>query len=129
MEVARDIESKFVERGDKAEEPGKEGADGDGGDTVPEEEHQDAAAGDAALFPGDFGMEQIGKDGGEGVGDDTVEPEQLVGIHDDSGEKGVDGEVEEGKNGADDGKFADAGGGLGVGFWGFLLGVHGIIIA
>lgn len=82
--VEREVEGggntvgEFVERTSEAEEPSKEGADGESGESVPEEEHQDAAFCDGAFLPGDFGMHKVGEDGGEGVRDDAVEPEEVV---------------------------------------------------
>ncbi len=67
MEISGQVVGKFVDWCNETEEPGKEGADSDGADAVPEKEHNDATPCDGAFFPSDFRMENISEDGGEGV--------------------------------------------------------------
>lgn len=54
------------------------GADGEGEKKVPDEKFVNGGLGDAALFPGDFGMEEIGKDGGGKSRNKGGEPEEVV---------------------------------------------------
>lgn len=110
MKIRADIVDEFVKWRDEAKEPGEEWADGDGGDAVPEEEHNNTALGDGALFPGDFGMENIGENGRESIGDDAIEPKKLVTIENYTSKKSIDGKIEECQNNTDNGEFADTNG-------------------
>ena len=107
MKIRADIVDEFVKWRDEAEEPSEERADGNGGDTIPDEEHNNTAFGDGAFFPGDFGMENIGENGGEGIGDDAVKPKKLVAIENYTSEKSVNSKIEERQNNADNSEFAD----------------------
>lgn len=107
VKIRAEIVGKFVKWCDEAKKPSKKWADGDGGDTVPNEEHNNTALGDGALFPGDFRMENIGENGGEGIGDDTIKPKKLVVIKNYTSEKSVNSKVEECQNNANDSEFAD----------------------
>lgn len=117
-----ELMNKSVDWGDKTKKPSKEGADDESGDAVPEEKHKNTAFSNGAFFPGDFGVKNKGEDGGEDIGDDAIKPKKCVCAHDDTGNKGINCEVEKSENDADKGKFADTDGGFG---W-FL---HRIIIA
>ena len=107
VEIRADIMNKFVKWCDETEKPGKKWADGDGGDAVPNEEHNNTAFGNGALFPGDFGMENIGENGGERVGDDAVKPKELITIENYTSEKSVNSKIEERQNNTDDSELAD----------------------
>lgn len=77
-------------------------------------------------------MEEIGEKSSEEVGDDGGEPEEIVIVKNNTGEKSIDEEVENCNNDTDDSEKADAG----RGFWfcrdfGFerFFGFHKAIIA
>ena len=131
MDGSADVVGEFVKGGEEAEELGEPGTNGDGEDDVPDEESDNRVLGDIALFPGDFGMEDIGYDDGDGGGNERRKPEEIIVIDDEVGEDGVETIVENGNTDTDDDVFAGTfagldggGGGLSVGCcWGRSGGV------
>lgn len=107
VEIRADIVDEFVKWCDEAKEPGEEGADGDGSDAVPDEEHNNTAFSDGAFFPGDFRMENIGEDGSKRISDDTIKPKKLIAIENYASEKSVNSKIEECQNNTDDSELAD----------------------
>ncbi len=94
MKICEYLMSKLVNGSDEAKEPSEKWADGDGGDTVPKEKHNDTALGDMAFFPSNSGMKDVCENGGESIGNNTIEPEEFVGIKNNTGKKSINCEVE-----------------------------------
>lgn len=110
VEICANTVDEFVKWRDVAKKPSKKWADGDGGDAVPNEEHNNTAFSDGTFFPGNFGMKNIGENGGESVGDDAIKPKELVAIENYTSKKSIDGKIEECQNNTDNGEFADTNG-------------------
>ena len=72
VQIGKNIKGKFVDWSNKTKEPGKKWTDGNGGETVPEKEHNDTTFGNMAFFPGDFGVKNIGENGSKSIGNDTI---------------------------------------------------------
>ena len=68
VDSASDVVGKFVKWGDKAKKLGEPGADGDGKKDIPDKKADNGVLGDAALFPGDFGVGDVGNNNGGGGG-------------------------------------------------------------
>lgn len=94
VEIRADIVDEFVKWCDEAKEPGEEGADGDGGDAVPNEEHNNTALGDEALFPGDFRMKNVSQDGSESIRNNTIEPKKFIAVKNYASEKSINYKIE-----------------------------------
>lgn len=84
MDGAGDTENKFVEGLKLAKEPSKDGTNNDGSNEIPKEEHENTLSSGVAFAPGDTRMEEEGEDGGQNIGDDAIEPEEFVGIKNDT---------------------------------------------
>ena len=61
---------------------GKSRTDSYGKDGVPNEKFIDGGFGDVALFPGDFGVENIGNDSSNSSRDESGKPEKIVVVND-----------------------------------------------
>lgn len=70
IDSLRDIESEFIEWGDKAEELGEERVDCKSGEEIPDKKFIDSGFGDRAFFPGDFRMKKISNEGAYGSGNE-----------------------------------------------------------
>ena len=58
-------------------------------------------------------MHKVGEESGQEIGNKTIKPKEFVGAEDDASEEGVDDEVYDGKDDANDSEFQRAG----FGFW------------
>lgn len=118
MDGFANVKSEFVEWSQMTKKLSEPRTNGDGEESVPDEESDDGVFGDVAFFPGDFGMRDVGDDGGDGGRNKGGEPEEVVILNNEISQNGIKGKIKDSNSDTDE----KVSGGMFAGFDAFRLG-------